>query len=89
MPDWPEIEMYVGRTKGVNIFGVYYDYFNFSEGSYGIIMGESFKKGAEGVVCAAMLRGMTQTCIKQSNDPIQLITNLNKFKNRQKKIENQ
>jgi serine/threonine protein kinase len=78
-PEWPGIEISCGITKGVSIFGIYYDFFAFPDNTYGIAMGESSAVGAEGVICVAMLRGMVQTMTKQTKKPIELIEALNKL----------
>lgn len=79
LPEWPGLEIYFGSAKGVNIFGIYYDFFQFADGSYGIVMGESSANGAEGVICVAMLRGMVQTLTQRTQKPIELIEALNKL----------
>ncbi|MEI8366631.1 MAG: protein kinase [Parachlamydiaceae bacterium] len=84
-PEWPEIEVYSGCVRGVNIFGIYYDFFCFPDGTYGIVMSESLAKGAEGVIFAAMLRGMVQSLVKQKTKPVEFIEALNKLVTSDKK----
>ena len=73
------MELYCGNVKGMNLFGIYYDFFAFPEGTYGIVLTESSAKGAEGLICAAMLRGMVQSLINQHIEPIQLCETLNRL----------
>lgn len=77
VPAWPEVEIVQTSLKGLSISTIYYDFFSFPEGCYGILMGESSAKGAEGIIYTAMLRGMTHTLIKQAYKPADLVKALN------------
>lgn len=78
-PQWPGIEVGLSSLKGRNIFGIYYDFFAFPEGTFGVLIVESSAKGAEGVVYIAMIRGMIQTLLKQYTSPTDLAKALNEL----------
>lgn len=78
-PQWEGIDMGLASPKGFNTYGMYYDFFTFENGSYGIIMGESSAKGAEGVIFTAQLRGMIQALSHLTSKPIELAAMLNKL----------
>lgn len=78
-PSWPNIEVGLNRLKGLNIFGIYYDFLSFSDGSFGVIIVESSAKGAQGIIYTAMIKGMIQTLIKQTHKAIDLAKMLNQL----------
>ena len=59
--------------------GVYYDFVNLLDGNYGVLIAESSARGAESIIFLAMLRGIIQTLINQTTDPIELASSLNKI----------
>jgi hypothetical protein len=77
-PSWPEVEfgleVQIGGTSGV-----YFDFFELSEGRYGLILSESTTRGAEGVVYIATLRGMIKSLVSDIEKPIDLVNRLNKL----------
>lgn len=76
-PQWPNIEIGLAGHQGISISGIYYDFFDIPEGSYGIIMGESNSGGAEGVIYTAVLRGMVRSLCRLTTKPVELVTILN------------
>lgn len=76
-PDWGHIELGLATQKAMNIYGIYYDFFAYQDGSMGIIMGESSAKGAEGIIYTSMMRGMIQALKHLEYKPVELITRLN------------
>lgn len=76
-PQWPQVEIGLAGHQGISISGIYYDFFEISEGSYGIMMGEAFAKGAEGVIYTAVLRGMVRSLCRLTTKPVELVTILN------------
>ncbi len=78
-PTWEGLEIGLVSPKGLNTYGIYYDFFSFPDGTYGIIMGESSAKGAEGVIYTTLLRGMVHALRNLTNQPIELATMLNKL----------
>lgn len=77
--NWKNVEISLGIHKGLEIFGIFYDFFTFPDGSFGIMMGESSSKGPEGIVYVSMLRGMLFSLIEKSYKPSDLATALNKL----------
>lgn len=77
LPDWEGIEFGLASLKMMNIYGIYYDTFVFPNGGYGIIIGESSVRGAEGIMYTAVLRGMIRSLDTLLNQPAALIAKLN------------
>lgn len=76
-PRWPQLEIGLAGHQGIGISGIYYDFFEISEGVYGIMMGEAAAKGAEGVIYTAVLRGMVRSLCRLTTKPVELVTILN------------
>lgn len=76
-PQWAPVEIGFAGHQGISISGIYYDFFEIPEGSYGIIMGEASSKGAEGVIYTAVLRGMVRALSRLTTKPVELVTILN------------
>lgn len=76
-PSWPNIELGLATHKALNVYGIYYDFFSYENGSLGIIMGESSAKGAEGIIYTSMMRGMIQALKHLIFKPVELMTKLN------------
>ncbi len=76
-PSWKDMEIGLATYEGLQVIGVYYDFFELPDGAYGIVLGESATKGVEGIVYTAMLRGMIKSLSKEIVDPKELIVRLN------------
>jgi hypothetical protein len=76
-PLWPEVEIGLAGQHGINISGIYYDFFEFPDGKYAIIMGESSSKGSEAVIYTAVLRGIVRGLCRMAPKPLELIAQLN------------
>ncbi len=63
LPTWPEVEIGLGKFKGVYIFGTYYDFFKFPDGSMAIILIESVKQGVLAITDIATFRGIIRSTI--------------------------
>lgn len=57
LPSWPEVELGFAKSKGLYLFGVYYDFFRLSDGSLVIVLAESPRGAASSVAPIATLRG--------------------------------
>jgi len=76
-PTWNCVKMGLVNYQGMCLSGVYYDFFELPNNVYGIIMGESSSPGAEGVVYAAVLRGIVRGLCRLTTHPVELMTILN------------
>lgn len=76
---WTNIDVGVATHHGLGITGIYYDFVELLDGNYGVIISESSARGAESIIFLAMLRGIIQTLINQTTDPIELASRLNKI----------
>lgn len=77
LPHWPSIDIGASSFRGLAIAGLYYDFFEFPNGSYGIIMGEASTRDAEGIIYTAVLRGMIKALCRLTAQPVELATILN------------
>lgn len=76
-PDWKCAKMGLVTFQGMRLSGIYYDFFELPDNSYGIIMGESSTPGAEGVIYAAVLRGVVRGLCRLTTSAAELMTILN------------
>lgn len=76
-PNWPDISTGLVTYQGMKLSGIYYDFFELPENAYGVIMGESSTPGAEGVIYAAVLRGIVRGLCRLTSQPVELMTILN------------
>lgn len=76
-PSWPSMNIGVINHRGSNVSGVYYDFFDLKENSYGIIMGESVAPGAPGAIYSSVLRGMIRALSWSASKPVELVSYLN------------
>lgn len=81
-PQWPQLKIGVAISKTPGVSGVYQDFFQAAEGYYGLMMGETSAKDAEGFLYSAMLRGMVRGLCRLTNHPrdMALIINDNLLK---------
>lgn len=77
-PLWGGLEIGLAVIRGGELTGIYYDFLEIRQGVYGIIMGESSAKGAEGIIYTAVLRGMVRAISQQSKSALEFISTLNK-----------
>jgi len=76
-PQWPETEIGIVSYKELNVYGVYYDFFELSDHTFAIFLGESSATGAQSFLKTAILRGMVHTLYQLARSPGELITVLN------------
>lgn len=76
-PKWPDIEITFSNFKGETHFGIYYDFFSLPDNTYAVVMAESLKKGADGIIYATTIRGMVQALIQQAKTPSDIARQLN------------
>jgi eukaryotic-like serine/threonine-protein kinase len=78
-PVWPHLSIGIVSNKSMGITGYFYDFFQIQEDSYGIILGESFAKGAEGILNIAYLKGMVRALCNLKKKPAELAITLNEI----------
>lgn len=79
-PQWEECKIGIILHQGINVTGVYYDFFDIDKGIYGVIIGETPAKGSEGMIYTAVLRGMIKGILQQTpNNPVETIIKLNRL----------
>lgn len=76
--DWTAVEIGLTTHQGLSVLGIYYDFIPLVNGFYGVILTECHASGAESVIFIAMIRGIIQTLINQTTNPVELATRLNK-----------
>lgn len=69
LPQVPELDIGLCRPDGILLFGLYYDFFKFPNGTHLLLLAESKENSAEAMVYVSALRGMIRTLIasKQEN----------------------
>lgn len=77
IPEWEDVEIGFSNHKGVNTYGIYYEFFKIEQKNYGIIVGESGANGAEGMILTSMLRGMVKALGDLGEKPAELMKKLN------------
>jgi len=63
LPNWPEIELGLGRSKGTYLFGTYYDFFRFPDNSMALILAESPTTSISSITPIATLRGVIRSLL--------------------------
>lgn len=76
-PQWQNLEISLATLRGLELCGIYYDFLEVREGVYGLIMGESSARGAEGIIYTSVLRGMVRAISGQGYSSLEFITRLN------------
>lgn len=79
LPQWPRLDIALSSNINSVVSGVYYDFFEQSDGVYSIIMGESTATGAEGLLHIAVLRGMVRALAFSQSSPIEIVSKLNRL----------
>lgn len=80
LPNWPDMEVGFAKTDGVYLFGLYYDFFRNSDGSYLICLAESPLETVESIIPIASLRGMIHALMHQyTNAPSEIPFDLPRF----------
>ena len=78
-PEWDKISVGMSNYDTEEPLGIYYDFFELPDNSYGIIMGECAEIGAESMIYTSILRGMIQTLARLTSKPVELVTILNEM----------
>lgn len=76
-PKWHDIDVGFTTYKTLGISTIYYDFFDLTSQSYGIIIGEPSIKGSPGIVYTSVLRGMIRTLSQLTQKPGEMATALN------------
>lgn len=79
-PQWPGLDIGIAVYKGIEFTGgagIYYDFLELGNDTYGIFIGASSAKGAEGIVYSSIMRGMVQTLCRKAQTPRELVSMLN------------
>lgn len=78
-PLWEQVEIGLAGHHGPPISGVFYDFFEGADGSYGCFVAESQAGGADGAIYAASLRGMMRGIRPGASELVDAITKLNQM----------
>lgn len=79
IPDWGDVELSLLRTKPQKIIGSIREYHTQKDGSHAWMAGESSVKGAEGIIYAAVVRGMIKTLWNDQRDGESVVSALNEL----------
>ena len=76
-PDWPHISVGIASHKSFDLWGLYYDFLTLPNQEYGIILCESSKHGAEGILHVAAVKGIVKALKPYAGKPAELASALN------------
>ncbi|GAB5412205.1 MAG: serine/threonine-protein kinase [Chlamydiales bacterium] len=68
LPQVPELDIGLCRPQGILLFGLYYDFFKFPNGTHLLLLAESKENSAEAMVYVSALRGIIRTLIAQKRE---------------------
>ena len=72
-PVWPDIEIGLSKVTNIAQMGLYYDFFRFSNSTYGIFLSITSSSDLDGAIYSGMLRGQVRTFLhlktEQAQDP--------------------
>ncbi|MFY7842773.1 MAG: protein kinase domain-containing protein [Rhabdochlamydiaceae bacterium] len=84
LPDWPSLEIGLAKSKFIDSFGLYYDFFELPHRSYVICMLQSMSREIDSTVKTGVLKGMIynymhnrSTFAKENFDLLEMINVLN------------
>lgn len=69
LPNWRDVEIGLAKSKGIYHFGMYYDFFRFTDGSMGLLIAESSKGAVASMTSLATFRAMLRTKISAYTHP--------------------
>lgn len=78
-PDWSDVEFYMLRTKPQKLIGSIREHYTQKNGAHTWMGGESSVKGAEGIIYAAVVRGMLKSLWNDNLDDEGVATSLNQL----------
>lgn len=77
IPDWPGIDFSTLRTKPQQLIGSIREHYSKEDGSHTWMSGESSVHGAEGIIYAAVVRGMLKSLWKTEKSDEAILNHLN------------
>ncbi len=78
LPKWKKVELGFASNCNMAVSAVYYDFFQRRDGVHHVVMSESLSSGVKGLLEIAMLRGMLYATAATIEDPVELVSALNK-----------
>ncbi len=69
LPAWKEVEIGLAKTQGLYLFGTYYDFFRFPDGSMAVLIAESSKGAVSSMTSLATFRAIFRTKIMDYTRP--------------------
>ncbi len=77
LPQWPGLDVGVSIHRSIVLDTIYYDFITLSDERYAIAMVEPTNKGVEGIIEAAILKGLIAALSRLATTPSNLATFLN------------
>jgi len=68
VPQWDKLSIGIASEKGNKVSGIYYDFLQFPDKNFGIVIAETTQKGAEGVVYTGILHGIMRSLAQTTSD---------------------
>ncbi len=85
-PDWPHIDVGLAKFKMPEQFGLYYDFFQWPNESYALLIAQSLSNDIDSAIYASVIRGMVKMYVhdrishaKEPFRPLPFITTLNEM----------
>jgi eukaryotic-like serine/threonine-protein kinase len=60
LPTWPQIELGIAKGRGMQQFGLYYDFFRFPNNTFLVLIASTISPSIEAATSIAVLRGMVR-----------------------------
>ena len=79
MPDYPGIRLEASSLTAFEVGGDFYDFFQFRDGSFGLVVGDVSGKGTSAAFYMAEFKGILQTLAGLSEDALSLAREINRI----------
>ncbi len=79
MPDYPGIQLEASSLTAFEVGGDFYDFFQYRDGSFGLVVGDVSGKGTSAAFYMAEFKGILQTLAGLSHDPLSLAQEINRI----------
>lgn len=76
LPSWPQIELGIAKYKAPGQVGAYFDFFRFSNNSFGIFIAETTETTIDSSIFIGIFRGMIRTLLAEKKDTLSRPSNI-------------
>ncbi|MCI0381461.1 MAG: protein kinase [Chlamydiae bacterium] len=79
VPKWREMEIGLSKIRSTGDIGLYYDFYQFANNTYGIIFAETISVGMQSCIHISILRGLIRSLLSEPMQDRSKPINLSKF----------